>query len=212
MFDGFPGTQPGHDLFKFFQAILRNQDRNRLSGNFRGGVAVNLLCASVPTNDLFVQRFADDGVSAGFDDGGEVGDLLLRLLALGYVYKGGNYPQNFSRIAVLRLGIHQHPRSAIPVWPVDADDVVSKRLPGGDHEPCRIFRNRHQGTVFPNEAPVRIQLPGEKLVRGQSEQLLGTRVAVENVALAIMQHNRRWHLLDKRPVFFLALSQGAEGL
>jgi hypothetical protein len=82
MIDTFTLAQPRQYIVLLFQAILRDNPRNRLSYHLLRPIAEQSLSASAPAHDDAGQRFTDDCVLAILNDRGKLAEPPLCLLAI----------------------------------------------------------------------------------------------------------------------------------
>src|SRR5258705_6214761 len=76
----FPLPDSCEDSGNFVGPILQCEDRDVLADDFLGTVSVHSLRTSIPAGYGAIERFADDGVFGGIDDGGQAGAILADLL------------------------------------------------------------------------------------------------------------------------------------
>src|SRR4051794_25281102 len=72
MIDALAPLQPFEESSDFIWTIGAREQREQATVHFLGRVAVEILGALVPTGDVTFEIVADDGIVAGFDDGGEM--------------------------------------------------------------------------------------------------------------------------------------------
>jgi hypothetical protein len=69
--DAYAGAESREDSWFFVYMIFRDENRDWLADHFVGGVAEDALRSGVPARDDAFERFADDGIIRGINQGGE---------------------------------------------------------------------------------------------------------------------------------------------
>jgi hypothetical protein len=164
------------------------------------GVADDLAQAAIDAQPAAVQRHQGDPDRRLREGGAEqlvrAPQVLLLDAALGDVDERDRDAAERAVGVAQGNRVDAHP-AHFAVAAAHAHQLADARLPGGEHERCRVLVPRPRRAVGMHRVPARIaRRAALQLARRQPEQILGAAVAADDRAVGVLEHDRLVQRVD----------------